>query len=276
MTLAGAASSIGGANLLAWYGAILPEPERRYVAPRVMGLTQGLGATLLLPVALLVQVGLPYLGLVIYALVFGTAGSRDRRAGRGPPPPPSRPRSGGRARPGPAPEPGDAPVHQGGRDRCRRPGFGPYLSIYSISVLGLPPAFAILLSAVSSAASLVAATIVGGWLHRGSSSRVLRISFILRGGSMIIGLLALPMNPLAWLVLCVVAAMASAGASAGILAANKRLLRLTGGANLIGARHGSSRRRGGTDRRPGLVGRACWRSCRSATRRSRSCSRRPG
>ncbi len=45
MSLGGAASAIGGANLLAWYGAILPEPERRFVAPRVMGITQGLGAT---------------------------------------------------------------------------------------------------------------------------------------------------------------------------------------------------------------------------------------
>jgi hypothetical protein len=52
---------------------------------------------------------------------------------------------------------------------------------------------------------------------------------------MIVGLLAFPWNPVAWLVLCVVAAMASSGASAGSLASNERLLRLTGGVDLIGA-----------------------------------------
>src|SRR5664279_4919398 len=66
MSIAGAASAIGGANLLAWYGAILAEGDRRFVAPRVMGITQGLGAVLLLPVALLVQAGLGAIGLLVY------------------------------------------------------------------------------------------------------------------------------------------------------------------------------------------------------------------
>jgi len=70
MSLGGAASAIGGANLLAWYGAILPEPERRFVAPRVMGITQGLGAVLLLPVAIGVQAGIQTIGLGVYAAVF--------------------------------------------------------------------------------------------------------------------------------------------------------------------------------------------------------------
>ena len=74
MCLGGAASAIGGANLQAWYGAILPEPERRFVAPRVMGITQGLGAALLLPVALAVQGGRSPVGLAIYAAVFLAAG----------------------------------------------------------------------------------------------------------------------------------------------------------------------------------------------------------
>ncbi len=236
MTLAGAASSIGGANLLAWYGAILPEPERRFVAPRVMSIVQGLGATLLLPVALLVQAGLPTVGIGVYAIVFATAGilgivelagvRRLRHPGR------VRVAARGEA----------APLNRETRRFIRDvgiaamgAGFGPYLSIYSIAVLGLPASFAILLSAIASAASLASATLVGGWLGHGSSSRMLRVSFVLRGGSMILGLLAMPANPLAWLVLCVVAAMASAGASAGVLASNERLLRLTGGANLIGA-----------------------------------------
>ena len=74
MTMAGAATTIGGANLLAWYGAILPDPERRFVAPRVMGVNLGLGAFLLLPVAILVQLAQPTLGVLVYAIVFSIAG----------------------------------------------------------------------------------------------------------------------------------------------------------------------------------------------------------
>ena len=236
MSLAGAASAIGGANLMAWYGAILPDGERRFVAPRVMGITQGLGAVLLLPVALVVQAGLSAIGLLVYAIIFGIAGvfgiaelavvRRLRRPGR--------------VRVAPR---GEAPLRSPATNRFIRAvaiaafgaGLGPYLSIYSISVLRLPPGFAILLSAIASAAALVSATVVGGWLNRGSASRTLRLSFVLRGGSMIVGLLAFPGNPVAWLVLCVVAAMASSGASAGSLASNERLLRLTGGVDLIGA-----------------------------------------
>ena len=236
MCLGGAASAIGGANLQAWYGAILSEPERRFVAPRVMGITQGLGAALLLPVALGVQVGLTLVGLSIYAAVFivaGLAGLAELAAVL-------RLRRPGRvrvARHGERP-----PLSPQTRSFIRivtlaaaGAGFGPYLSIYAISVLGQTAGFAILLSAVSAAASLVAATIVGGLLSRGSASRTLRLSFVLRGGGILLGLLAFPGNPNAPLVLLVVAVVVSAGAAAGILASNERLLRLTGGVDLIGA-----------------------------------------
>ena len=52
---------------------------------------------------------------------------------------------------------------------------------------------------------------------------------------MIVGLLAFPQNPIAGLVLCVVAIVASAGAAAGTLSANERLMRLAPGPDLIGA-----------------------------------------
>jgi hypothetical protein len=253
MTMAGAATTIGGANLLAWYGAIMSDPERRFVAPRVMGVNLGLGAFLLLPVALLVQATEPTIGILVYALVFVVAGiagiaelivaarlpnpgrvqvASTRSAARGP-------------GVGAIGDPDRTPPGPAARelDRFLRvvavasfgAGFGPYLSIYAISVLGLPPAFAILLAALSSAAALVSATIVGGMLGRGSSSRFLRLSFLLRGGSMIFGLLALPQNPLAWLVVCIVAIVASAGAAAGTLAANERLMRLAPGPDVIHA-----------------------------------------
>ncbi len=236
MSVAGAASAIGGANLLAWYGAILPETERRFVAPRVQGMSQGLGAVLLLPVALVVQVGLGAIGLLVYGFVFVAAGL----LGIGELAVVTRLRHPGRVHVAPR---GEAPPRSPETGRFIRDvaiaaigaGLGPYLSIYAISVLHLPPGFAIVLSALASAASLTSATIVSGWLHRGSASRTLRLSFIMRGGSMILGLLAFPGNPLAWLVLCAVSILATAGWAAGSLAANERLLRLTGGVDLIGA-----------------------------------------
>jgi hypothetical protein len=236
MSLGGAASAIGGANLQAWYGAVLPEAERRFVAPRVMGITQGLGAVLLLPAALGVQAGLDAIGLAVYAAVFVVAGLaglvelaavlRLRRPGRV-----------RVARRGERP-----PLTPATRSFIRvvtiaaaGAGFGPYLSIYAISILGQPASYAILLSAVSAAASLVAATVVGGLLGRGSASRTLRLSFVLRGGGILLALAAYPGNPLAGLILLVVAAVVAAGAASHTLAANERLLRLTGGVNLIAA-----------------------------------------
>ena len=256
MTMAGAATTIGGANLLAWYGAILPDPERRFVAPRVMGMNLGLGAFLLLPVALLVQAVLPHVGIRVYALVFlvaGLAGIAELLVVR------RLPRPGrvqvARSTPSRSPDTSvTVDVTGPGVPAAPRPqsqelsrflrsitvaavgaGFGPYLSIYAISVLGLPPAFAILLAALASAASLVSATIVGGLLGRGSASRTLRVSFLLRGGSMILGLLAFPGNPAAWFVVCVVAVIATAGAAAGVLSSNERLMRLSPGPDLIHA-----------------------------------------
>lgn len=247
MSLGGAATTIGGTNLLAWYGAIMPDAERRFVAPRVMGLTLGLGAVLLLPVAILVQLLLPAFGLRIYAVVFlvsGIAGvveisvlrrltkpGRVRVARRGA-------SVGGHAPIGSqvsTPSPHLAPFLRSITISAFGAGFGPYLSIYSISVLGLPASFAILLSAISSGASLVSATVVGGLLARGSASRTLRASYLIRGSSMILGLAAFPANPVAGLLICVVAALAAAGASAGTLSSNERLMRLSPGPDLITA-----------------------------------------
>lgn len=236
MCLGGAASAIGGANLLAWYGAILSDPERRFVAPRVMGITQGLGAVLLLPVALGVQAGLPAVGLAVYAVVFVAAGiaglgelAAVTRLGR-----PGRVRV-ARRRDRPPLSPETRSFIRIVGLAAAGAGFGPYLAIYAIAVLGQTAGYAIFLSAVSAASSLVAATLVGSLLNRGSASRTLRLSFILRGGGILLGLLAFPGNPAAWLVLLVVAAVVSAGAAAGTMAANERLLRLTGGVDLITA-----------------------------------------
>ena len=92
MGLAGAAGTIGGTNMQAWYGAVLPENDRRFVAPKVVATNLGLGSILLLPIALLIQWAFPEFGTVVYAWVFVAAGiagiaelsavTRLRRPGR--------------------------------------------------------------------------------------------------------------------------------------------------------------------------------------------------
>ena len=257
MGIAGAAGTIGGTNLHAWYGAILAERDRRFVAPKVVAVNLGLGSLLLLPVAVVIQVALPKVGIAVYAAVFvlsGVAGIAELLAVR-------RLRNPGRVRvhedrPAAAGAPG-ASVDGAPAKRAAAPpqpfspalsrflrvvtlaafgaGFGPYFSIYAISVLGAPASFAILLSAISSASALAASAVIGGWLHRGSSSRLLRLSFLLRGGSLLFGLLAFPANPAAALILCGMAVLVNIGYAAGVLAQNERLLRLASGTQRIRA-----------------------------------------
>ncbi|HEX5466347.1 MAG TPA: hypothetical protein VFW92_06695 [Candidatus Limnocylindrales bacterium] len=236
MALAGACQAIGATNLQAWYGAVLPEGERRLVAPRVTGISQGLGALLLFPAALLVDAASPSLGTIVYALVFlvGGAASLFELAAVFQLPSPGRVRVAARGSQAP-PAPNLERFIGIIRAAAFGSGFGPYLSVYAISVLHEPAGFAIVLSALSALASLVASTFVGGYLARGSSSRMLRISFLLRGGAMLFGLGAVPGTPLAPLVLCLVAVVVAAGAAAGTIAANERLLRLAGLSGLIDA-----------------------------------------
>ncbi len=240
MGLGGAAGMIGGTNLFAWYGAVLAEDERRFVAPRVMALAMGVGATLLLPIALVVDGAIRAVGLSVYGAVFAASGL----AGLAELVLVGRLRNPGRVL---VADDGGPPVAQPPELRhflrtmaftAFGAGLGPYLSIYAISVLALPAGFAVLLSALSSAASLVTSTLVGGWLHRGSSSRLLRVTFVIRGGSMLLGPLAFPGNPLAWLVLCVIAVTVNAGYAAGTIAANERLQRLTHGSRQLIAAQG--------------------------------------
>jgi hypothetical protein len=261
MGLAGAAGTIGQTNMQAWYGAILPENDRRFVAPKVVATNLGLGSILLLPVALVIQWAFPQFGTVVYAWVFAAAGLagvgelasvlRLRRPGRVVVHE-ERPSADGSAADG-----GAAGSRAGGPGSPTGPfsaslrrflriitiaafgaGFGPYFSIYVISILHMPASFAILLSALASASALVSSAVIGGWLHRGSSSRLLRLSFLLRGGTLLLGLLAFPLNPFAPLIMAFLAVVVSAGYSAGVLASNERLLRLASGPQLIRAQGG--------------------------------------
>jgi hypothetical protein len=251
MGLAGAAGTIGGTNMQAWYGAVLPENDRRFVAPKVVATNLGLGSILLLPIALLIQWAFPEFGTVVYAWVFMVAGiagiaelgavTRLRRPGRVVVH--EEPDPGATGQPSGAMAASPTGPFSASLQRFLRiitiaafgAGFGPYFSIYVISILHMPASFAILLSALASGSALVSSAVIGGWLHRGSSSRLLRLSFLLRGGTLLLGLLAFPLNPLAPLIMAVLAVVVSAGYSAGVLGSNERLLRLASGPQLIRA-----------------------------------------
>ena len=64
------AQALAGANVQTWFGRILPERERRFVAPRALAIQFGLGSVLLVPVALMVRVGEADWGVMIYAPAF--------------------------------------------------------------------------------------------------------------------------------------------------------------------------------------------------------------
>lgn len=221
------AQAIAGANVQTWFGRILPERERRFVAPRALAIQFGLGSVLLVPVALLVRVGEQDWGVLIYAPAFigGLIASlMFLRALRGLPRPGAV--SVGRTS---STGPLSTPIRRFLRTNiisALGAGFAPYLSVYAIVVLKQDAAYAILMAAIGSAAALVGAILIGNWLERGSASRLYRISLIVRGVGMASSALAGPWNPYAPLVLLVVIVIITVGFAAGMLSAQERVLRL--------------------------------------------------
>jgi len=221
------AQAIAGANVQTWFGRILPERERRFVAPRALAIQFGLGSVLLVPVALLVRVGEQDWGVLIYAPAFIgglTASLLFLRALRGLPRP-GAVSTGRTSSSGPL----STPVRRFIRTNIISAvgaGFAPYLSVYAIVVLKQDAAYAILMSAIGSAAALVGAILIGNWLERGSASRLYRISLVVRGVGMASSALAGPWNPYAPLVLLVVIVVITVGFAAGMLSAQERVLRL--------------------------------------------------
>jgi hypothetical protein len=225
----GAIGSLSGSNLLAWYHAVLPETERRFVSPRT-GVVAAVAATALLaPTAVLLHdVHVP---LAFYAIPLFVAGLASLFEVYGLLH---------------LPRPGRVRVPDSARVSAERPpaierfirvstfgaigfGLGPPLSIYALVVLGMSPGFTIALSAIATVASLVSSMVVGSFLDGGSASRVLRAAHAIRAVAMTLGLLAFPGNPVAAELLIVVAVLGAAGDSASGLAWSERILRLTVG-----------------------------------------------
>ena len=86
--------------------------------------------------------------------------------------------------------------------------------------------FAVALSGVAAAGSLAGSLAAGSFLFGGSSSRVLRASFLLRTVAAVCCAAAIPANPFAPAFLLVGAVLFNGAGNAGPLATNERLFRL--------------------------------------------------
>ena len=233
--LLGALGSIAYSLQQSWFQIILPDDQRRLVAPRLGGITLGIGSVILLPIAFTIDGLVSSVGLWAYAvplLVSGLAGLVPLVVLRRIPSP-------GRIR-----VPRGTPWSSDAQARLRRhgnvmtlallsAGLSPFLSVYAITVLGTGAGFAVAISAISSGTLVLASLYVSSHLRGGSASRLLRRSFLLRGAALILALAAHPMNPLAPVVLIVVAVLMAAGDTAGQLAANERLFRLATGPGVL-------------------------------------------
>ena len=218
-----------------WYQIILPENERRLVAPRLGGISLGIGSVVLLPIALTIDGLVDTVGLWAYVAPLLIAGF----AGVGPVVILRRLASPGRVRVPRRTAWGDdaqARLRKHGRVMSLAllsAGLSPFLSVYAITVLGSGAGFAIAISAVSSATLVLSSLYVSSHLRGGSSSRLLRRSFLLRAGALALGLAAHPVNPLAPAILIGMAVLLAAGDAAGQLSANERLMRLATGPGVL-------------------------------------------
>jgi hypothetical protein len=235
MGVFGSLGAIGYGLLQSWYQIVLPDAERRVIWPRLAGITLGIGSVVLLPLAVTIDGAVERIGLWAYTAPFvvaGLAGIVAAVALRRIPSP-------GRVR-----VPRQATWKTAEDNRLPRlarvlvlaslaAGLSPFLAVYAIAVLGTGPGFAIAISAVSSATLVLSSILVSSQLVRGSASRLLRASLLLRAGALFMGLAAHPANPFAPPLLLVIAVLLAAGDTAGQLSANERLFRLATGPSVI-------------------------------------------
>jgi MFS family permease len=231
----GSLGAISYALLQSWYQIILAEDERRLVTPRLGGISLGIGAVVLFPLALVMDGLVDTFGVAAYAAplaIAGGAGLIATIAMRRLPSP-------GRVR-----VPRRAAWVERSSPRLRRhgdvmllasvaAGLNPFLTVYAMTVLGSGPGFAIAISAVSSGTLVAASFVFSTYLRGGSSSRLLRRSFLLRSAALFAGLAAHPANPFAPAFVVGIAILLAIGDAAGQLSANERLLRLATGPDVI-------------------------------------------
>jgi MFS family permease len=231
-------SSVATSNLLSWYSAILPEPERRLVVPRMMAVSLGIGALLLIPMAAALDALSHQIGLMAYALPFlvsGTLGVVEvvvlfklRHPGRVVVPPIALASDSDVAA-----APDLARFLRVSGINALGMGFAPSMSVFMISVLGMSAGFSMMVGAIGTLTQVASAAISGSRLTRGSSEKMLRRSFGIRAMAMAAPLLAWPGTITAPFLMILTSMLGAIGFSSGQLAANERMFRLIRGPAVV-------------------------------------------
>jgi hypothetical protein len=222
------AGVLSASNINLWTAVVLPDQERRLVGPRMGAMNMALSTLLLLPAGAVLDAGLRSIGLWVYAGFFAVGGLASiltpLAVAKLPYP--------GRVLVKTGDEPAEALPEEFKRFTTATAvasmgqGLIPYLSLYAIHVLGASPGFAVILSGSASAGALAGSLTTGTFLLRGSSSRVLRVSFLARSVAAVICGLAIPGNPAALPMLVLGSVLFNGAGNAGALASNERLYRL--------------------------------------------------
>ncbi|MGO9179711.1 MAG: hypothetical protein ACLQHS_10685 [Candidatus Limnocylindrales bacterium] len=222
------AGVLSGSNITLWTAVVLPDAERRLVSPRMGALSMALSTVLLLPAGFILDAGTRAIGLWAYAAFFLVGGLASLLT----------PLAVARL-----PRPGRVLVARETAGGAEMPpalrrftnvsviayfgqGLLPALSLYALSELGMSAGFAVILSGVAAAGALAGSLVAGSFLFGGSSSRVLRASFLLRAVAAVCCAAAIPGNPLAPAFLLIGSALFNGAGNAGVLATNERLYRL--------------------------------------------------
>ncbi len=229
-------SSVAGANLLSWHSAVLPEPDRRLVVPRLMAVSLAIGALLLLPTAALLDAMFHQVGIIAYALPLALSGTfgvieiavlaRLRHPGRVIVPPDALTAD------------AQTTTEMNGFLRVSvlnalGMGFAPAMSVYIISVVGMSAGFSMMVGSIGNLTQVVTAALVGARLARASAENLLRNSFGIRAAAMVCPILALPGTLTAPIFLIAASMLGAIGFAQGSLAANERLFRLIHGPAVV-------------------------------------------
>lgn len=245
---------VAEANLFSWIAIVLPDDERRSLTPKMMGVTTGASAVLLLPAGVLLGAVAPGVATWLYAAFFGLAAlaslplvrtvARLPRPGRVTIP---------RAAAAAAPAPGLRSFLRASAWNAAGVGLTPYFGVFAVSVLGMSPGFAVVLSGVWALASLLTSAVLGAILAGVSSARLLRAAYVSRVLGMLLSVAAFPGNGAASAVLVIAVTINAVGYAATVLGQTERLFRLTSGSALVAAQATMTARNAGAFTATGLV-----------------------
>jgi hypothetical protein len=234
--IANSGALVAEATLFSWLAIVLPDAERRTVTPKMMGMTAGASAVILLPAGIALSSLGPFLASWLYAAFFATSFlaslpllrtmTRLPHPGRVTIP---------RAAAAPAPTPALRSFMRASAWNAAGIGLTPYFGVFAVAVLGMSPGFAVVLSGVWALASLLTGVVVGAVMAQVSSAWLLRTAYAVRGAGMVLCLAAFPGNGAAGAVLLAAVTVSAVGYSASVLAQTERLFRLTAGPALVSA-----------------------------------------